>query len=160
MSGSKRVILASDAPRALLFYGDVLQAEFTKEIEIASFCGYAPLYNLMTLTALDQELLREGENQARRKLMQLVPILSKASFIGIPQAEDLAFVSKLIDEIAVGQGVAFADMVGLAMAVRLDAPILTKDEATASFISRMFPRVPIPPFVHTLGKTVEEARQM
>lgn len=161
MSGEpKRVILGSDAVRALLFHGHARQAEFVAELEVASSFGYTLLYPTVTLDALRMTLGGARRKEPRRRLKELTHKLDKGSFIGHTDADELEGAFQLLRNTLGIFNVEHADVIALSMAIRRDAAILTKDESFLKLIAHSAPKVRIPPFRQTLEKTIREAKPM
>lgn len=155
-------MLGGDALRALLIKGHKRQAEYVEELEVASSLGYLPLYNVMSITTLNLDLLKEGQVDARKKLSELVPKLEEESFLCLPTAQDIvqSYHYQLLDDVAVDEEVPYVDVIGLVMAMRLQTAYLTKEKDVATFIARIAPDVQLPPFHQTLKLTRKEGEPM
>lgn len=164
MSQYKYVILASDAMYSLL-KDEPDQHEFVAELEVAHrLQGCVPMYPLSNLLQLNEKLSRDYNIKRRRNFNKFVMDLATGPYLGIPTGEDVRLGVQIFDSVLTGQNqhhqpVSFQDSLGLAMAIRLSAPLLTKDPMFVDLILKTAPDVPLPPFQDTL-KAVEGGKLM
>ncbi len=127
MNRSGRVLLASDATRALLFESSKHHAEILKLLEEAETEGLNPIYNALVFTIFDYEFLKAGKAENRKRLAEFMAKLEATSFLAVPNEEDIVSGFAVYEKESQHQTVPYVDLIGITMSARLDASFLTLD---------------------------------
>ena len=132
MNGQGRIVLASDATRALLFENDEKHAEVLKLLDEAEEKGLRPLYNILVFATLDYEFLKANEAENCIRLAKLMAKLEATSFLAIPSEEDTISGLEIYKERAHSRETPYIDLICIAMAARLEASFLSLSFASST----------------------------